>query len=91
MLLAGGDAIEGSNLPPSLLLNIHAEGQRKESDKLAALIEAQERALIVDTLKETWGNQSQAARILGTTKRIVQYKIQKLGIDPGRFKQKRTE
>jgi Nif-specific regulatory protein len=90
VLLAGGDAIEGSNLPPSLLLNIHAEGQRKESDKLAALIEAQERALIVDTLKESWGNQSQAARILGTTKRIVQYKIQKLGIDPGRFKQKRT-
>jgi Nif-specific regulatory protein len=91
VLLARGDAIEGSNLPPSLLLNIHAEGQRKETDKLGALIEAQERALIVDTLKETRGNQSQAARILGTTKRIVQYKIQKLGIDPGRFKQKRLE
>ena len=91
VLLARGDAIEGSNLPPSLLLNINAEGQRKETDKLGALIEAQERALIVDTLKETRGNQSQAARILGTTKRIVQYKIQKLGIDPGRFRQKRTE
>jgi Nif-specific regulatory protein len=91
VLLARGDAIEGSNLPPSLLLNIHTEGQRKETDKLGALIEAQERALIVDTLKETRGNQSQAARILGTTKRIVQYKIQKLGIDPGRFRQKRPE
>lgn len=28
-----------------------------------------------------FGQNSQAARLLGTTKRIVQYKIQKLGID----------
>ncbi len=93
VLLARGDAIEGSNLPPSIYLKSSAEseGTRKETDKLGALVEAQERALIVDTLKETRGNQSRAARILGTTKRIMQYKIHKLGIDPRRFKQTRND
>jgi len=46
--------------------------------------------MIVDALKESRGNQSQAARILGTTKRIIQYKIQKFGIDPRRFNPKHT-
>ncbi len=87
VLLAKGDAIDINELPPSLLMKSR-EGQRKESDKLSALIEAQERALIVDALKEANGNQSRAAKILGTTKRIIQYKVQKLGIDPGRFRQK---
>ncbi len=91
VLLAQGDAIEGYNLPPSLQLNIHGEGQKKETDKLCALVESQERALIVDTLKETRGNQSQAAKVLGTTKRIIQYKIHKLGIDPSRFRQKKDD
>lgn len=91
VLLASGDAIVGSNLPPSLQLNLRSEGQRRETDKLGALIESQERALIVDTLKETRGNQSRAAKLLGTTKRIIQYKIHKLGIDPGRFRQKRED
>ncbi len=91
VLLAQGDAIEGHNLPPSLQLNIRNESQRKESDKLCALVESQERALIVDTLKETLGNQSQAAKLLGTTKRIIQYKIHKLGIDPRRFRQKKND
>jgi Nif-specific regulatory protein len=90
VLLAQGDAIEGSNLPPSLQLKMRTEESRKETDKLGALIEAQERALIVDALKETNGNQSKAAKLLGTTKRIIQYKVQKLGIDAGRFRQKIT-
>ena len=89
VLLTAGDSIESSHLPPSLQMR-NREEQKKGHDKLSALIKAQERALIVDALKETRGNQSQAAKILGTTKRIVQYKIQKLGIDPDRFCQKRA-
>ena len=80
VLLANGDAIEINHLPPSLQMKSR-EGQKKENDKLSALIDAQQRALIVDALKETNGNQSQAAKILGTTKRIIQYKIQKLGVN----------
>jgi Nif-specific regulatory protein len=42
--------------------------------------------MIIEALKQSRGNQSQAARLLGTTKRIMQYKIQKLGIDPWKFR-----
>ena len=90
VLLSKGDSIEINHLPPSLQMP-KREGQKRKQDKLIALIEGQERAIIVEALKETKGNQSQAAKILGTTKRIVQYKIQKLGIDPGRFRQKRND
>jgi len=87
VLLAAGSSIETVHLPPSLSIRSR-EGERKESGKLNAVIETQERGMIVDALKESRGNQSQAARILGTTKRIIQYKIQKLGIDPRRFNPK---
>ena len=46
--------------------------------------------MIIDALKETRGNQSKAAKLLGTTKRITQYKIQKFGIDPWQFRPKKT-
>jgi DNA-binding NtrC family response regulator len=42
-----------------------------------------EKALILRALAETGGNYSQAARILGTTRRILKYKVDKLGIDQG--------
>ena len=89
VLLAQGDTIESTNLPPSL--------QIKDSDKrssrqttLEGAVKAYERSLIIDALKDARGNQSQAARILGTTKRIIQYKITNYGIDPSRFKGKKT-
>jgi Nif-specific regulatory protein len=66
------------------------EGDRRDPSKFSSIIESQERALIIDALKETRGNQSQAAKLLGTTKRIIQYKIQKFAIDPWRFRPKRN-
>jgi len=42
--------------------------------------------LITDALKDSNGNQSEAARALGLTKRIIQYKIRKYGIDYKRFR-----
>jgi len=88
LLLAAGDTIEIIHLPPSLQVKTR-DGERKEPGKLSSVIESQERALIIDALKETRGNQSKAAKILGTTKRIIQYKIQKFKIDPWRFRPKR--
>ena len=41
-------------------------------------------------LKDARGNQSKAARVLGTTKRIIQYKVEKYGIDVKRFKSKKS-
>jgi len=85
VLLAKGQSIEMMHLPPSLQIKGQNE-QARDAGKLGAVIGAQERSMIIEALKESRGNQSQAARLLGTTKRIVQYKIRKLGIDPAKFK-----
>ncbi|MBN1663472.1 MAG: sigma 54-interacting transcriptional regulator [Deltaproteobacteria bacterium] len=87
VLLATGDSIEVINLPPSLHSNLRG-GEKKDQGKLGTIIEANERSMIMEALKETHGNQSKAAKTLGTTKRIIQYKVQKLGIDPSQFKTK---
>jgi transcriptional regulator with GAF, ATPase, and Fis domain len=44
------------------------------------------RKVCICALKETEGNQTKTAQILGTTKRIIQYKIQKYNIDYTKFK-----
>ncbi|HOD34704.1 MAG TPA: sigma 54-interacting transcriptional regulator [Syntrophales bacterium] len=85
ILLAKDDSIEMIHLPPSLQTTSQGDNE-KEAGRLNAVIGAQERSMIIDALKETRGNQSQAARLLGTTKRIIQYKIHKLGIDPWKFR-----
>ncbi|MFH1080898.1 MAG: sigma 54-interacting transcriptional regulator [Pseudomonadota bacterium] len=90
VLLTEGESIEMINLPPSLQTKSRV-GDKKESGRLITVIESQERALILGALKETHGNQSQSAKLLGTTKRILQYKIRKLGIDPMKFRQRKRE
>ena len=84
LLIAPGDTIESSHLPPSLQINTESP-QRKNRGTLTVLVDSYERTLINNALKETLGNQSRAARILGTTKRVIQYKVQKYGIDPKLF------
>ncbi len=87
VLLSNSDTIECLHLPPSLQAK-EKEAERKEPGKLSYVVEAQERALIIDALEETGGNQTKAAKILGTTKRIMQYKITKLEINPKLFRKK---
>lgn len=45
-----------------------------------------ERTIIVHALVRTKGNQSAAAELLGTTKRILAYKVHKYGIDCEQYK-----
>ncbi len=90
ILLAPGETIEPVHLPPSLPLQIKSV-ERKEQGRLNAVVEAQERELITNALRETRGNQTKAAKLLGTTKRIIQYRIQKMGIDPRPYRKKATE
>jgi len=45
-----------------------------------------ERAVISQALVKTKGNISAAARLLGTTTRIMTYKVHKYGIDYEQFK-----
>lgn len=85
VLLTNTDTVDIMHLPPSLQFR-STNGGKKDAGKLSTLVEAQEKALIIDMLETTGGNQTQAAKMLGTTKRIIQYKISKLGIDPKVFK-----
>jgi len=85
VVLAEGDSIEMIHLPPSLQIR-EREADDKHTGRFSAVVSAQERSMIVEALKKTHGNQSQAARLLGTTKRIMQYRIQKLNIDPWKFR-----
>jgi Nif-specific regulatory protein len=90
VLLTKTDTIDCAHLPPSLQLR-GSELSKKERSKLSSVIEAQERALIIEALEETGGNQTKAAKLLGTTKRIIQYKISKMGINVKLFRGKKQE
>ena len=56
-----------------------------DDDLLKGTIADFERHIIVSALEQTGGNQSKAAMRLGTTKRILSYRIKKYGIDLGKF------
>lgn len=58
-------------------------GDDKDLFKMA--IADLERQTIVSALEKTRGNQSKAAMRLGTTKRILSYRVRKYGIDLGQF------
>jgi Nif-specific regulatory protein len=85
VLVATSNVIEGHDLPPTLQMKDVAQ-QGNRQDSFENLVEAYERELIIDALKDTHGNQTEAARVLGTTKRIIQYKINKYQIDFNRFR-----
>ncbi|MBN1576751.1 MAG: sigma 54-interacting transcriptional regulator [Chitinispirillaceae bacterium] len=84
-LVAAGNVLEGHDFPPTIRIK-EPILKGKRSDSFENMVAAYEKELIVDALKDAGGNQSEAARLLGTTKRIVQYKIEKLGIDFRRFR-----
>jgi Nif-specific regulatory protein len=85
VLVATENVINGHDLPPTLQMkNPDQQGQRKND--FDSMVAAYEKELIVDALKDARGNQSKAAQFLGTTKRIIQYKIQHLGIDYKRLR-----
>lgn len=80
VLLSEDDTIHGHHLPPSLQMHEHLPTVSQKG-KFEVLVQNYEKQLIVEALKETWGNQTEAAKALGTTKRVIQYKINKLNIN----------
>ena len=55
-------------------------------DSLKDLVDSYELDLITDALKITFGNQARAAKLLGTSRRMINYKIQKYAINLASFK-----
>jgi transcriptional regulator with PAS, ATPase and Fis domain len=52
---------------------------------LPAIFEAVERSLMLAALKATYGNQAQAAKLLGYSARVVNHKVKMAGIDVKQF------
>jgi len=84
ILVADGDVIHGHHLSPTLQ-TAEASGT-VVSRSLSEAVGAFESNLIQDALKSTRGNRARAARLLSTTERILNYKVRRYGIDPGRFR-----
>lgn len=76
--------VHGHHLPPTLQTATVSDTVTKLT--LNSAVAAFERDLIQDALKTTGGNCSQAAMLLDTTERIINYKIAKYEINPKRFR-----
>jgi len=69
-------------------LTIQTTGKAETLERLplAAAVAAFERDVIQDALTTARGNAAEAARLLRTTARVMNYKIKQLKIDSRRFK-----
>jgi Nif-specific regulatory protein len=84
VLVCDANVIHGHHLPPTLQT---AEVSGTVTDlSLDSAVAAFERDLIQDALKSNKGNIAKTARALGSTQRILGYKIKKYGIDTMRFR-----
>jgi Nif-specific regulatory protein len=84
VLVCDSNVIHCHHLPPTLQT---AEVTDTVTDlSLSSAVAAFERDLIQDALKSNNGNVARAARALGSTQRILGYKINKYGIDTLRFR-----
>ena len=87
MLLSDDGVIHGHHMPPTLQ-TAEASGTVHQGTLPQALDDL-ERELVVDALKSARGNKTKAARALGITERIMGLRVDKYGIDPRRFRDKR--
>lgn len=89
VIIAASDTIADSDLPPSL-----QTPQSTSAHKLKNLnnidftraVEDFEREIIIEALAASGGNAAATARQINVTRRILNYKIAKLGITPKSFK-----
>jgi Nif-specific regulatory protein len=84
ILLSSDGVIHGHHLPPTLQTSDSSDtiGDGKLQDR----VDVFERDIIVDALKRANGSMASAARDLGTTPRILRYKVRHLGIDYRKFR-----
>jgi len=84
VLVCDGNVIHGHHLPPTLQ-TAEASGT-VVAVTLADAVAKLERDLIQDALKTARGNRARAARLLGSTERVINYKIRKYAVDCTRFR-----
>ncbi len=80
VVVCSGSVIHEYHLPESIV----AGAPKRENLTLEEAVANLERQMIDDALRKSNGNIAAAARLLGTTERVVRYKARKLGIDVDR-------
>lgn len=90
VLMSTNNVINAYDLPPSLQTSLESGTftvpQSQSRVDLSTLISSFEREVIVDALKNCRGNVAAAARRLNTTERILHYRIEKLNVNPQKFR-----
>src|SRR4029079_15445871 len=84
VLVCDGNVIHGHHLPPTLQ-TAEASGT-VVSVTLADAIAKLEKDLIQAALKTARDKRARAARLLGSTERVINYKIRKYNVDVARFR-----
>jgi Nif-specific regulatory protein len=84
VVVCDAQVIHAHHLPPTLQ-TAEASGTTPTTT-LRDSMEAFEKDALQDALKSARGNRAKAARLLGTTERIFNYRVRKYGIDWRRFK-----
>jgi Nif-specific regulatory protein len=81
VLITTDGVVREHHLPPTLQTG-KSSGTTK-SGSLHDLMMAYEREILIEAMKNASGNQSQAARVLGTTPRILGYRLRRHGLHGG--------
>jgi Nif-specific regulatory protein len=84
VVVCDAHVVHAHHLPPTLQ-TAEASGTALSST-LRDSMTAFEKDALQDALKSARGNRAKAARLLGTTERIFNYRVRKYGIDWRRFK-----
>jgi Nif-specific regulatory protein len=84
VVVCDAQVVHSHHLPPTLQ-TAEASGTTPTAT-LRESMEAVEKDAILDALKSARGNRAKAARLVGTTERIFNYRVRKYGIDCQRFK-----
>jgi Nif-specific regulatory protein len=84
VVVCDAQVVHAHHLPPTLQ-TAEASGTALTST-LRDSMTAFEKDALQDALKSARGNRAKAARLLGTTERIFNYRVKKYGIDWRRFK-----
>lgn len=85
VLLSDDEVIHGYHLPPSLQSSVHS-GTRMHG-RLEDRLDSLEYEMLVEALKASHGNITQAARELGLTKRVMGLRMTKFELDYRIFRQ----
>ncbi len=83
VLISAGDVVEAHDLPPWMQI---PGSDEQNHDTFKNLIAAYEKKIITNALETARGNQTEAARLLGTTKRVIQYKVRLYHIDYRKYR-----